>query len=197
LAFDTRVLPAPTDGDGLVFIYGGSAGTPSFATINGPSPPVTNAAPACDALQGGCVNPQGNNTNPQGGTSNPQGNNSNPQESSGGSGGQAPPPPPPPPTTEGFFVEDDIYGGTWARTDPNNGTWYAHGTPPSNGSYWYPNGLGVAVDCSESAAPYAVVVRGVHGTWSWWAHVTDGKWVPVVVFSTVWNDGQLPGLPVC
>jgi hypothetical protein len=108
-----------------------------------------------------------------------------------------PAPSQPPASTEGFFIEDSIYGGTWARTDPGDGTWYAKGTAPPNGAYWYPNGLGVAVDCSESAAPYSVVVYGAHGTWSWWAHVTDGKWVPTVVFSTIWSDGQLPGLPVC
>jgi hypothetical protein len=109
----------------------------------------------------------------------------------------SPTPSQPPRSTEGFFIEDSIYGGTWARTDPGDSTWYAKGTPPPNGAYWYPNGLGVAVDCSESAAPYSVVIYGAHSSWSWWAHVTDGKWVPTVVFSTVWSDGQLPGLPVC
>jgi hypothetical protein len=116
-----------------------------------------------------------------------------PQPSPGPSSG----PPPPSGSTEGFFIEDDIYGGTWARTDPFNGTWYPHSTPPPNGAYWYPNGLGVAVSCAESAAAYSVVINGQHQTWSWWAHVTDGKWVPVVVFSTVWNDGLPAGLAHC
>jgi hypothetical protein len=143
-----------------------------------------------------------NNSGVQGPTVNPQGSTSSPQPTPNPAPIQEPPvnnpnPAPPAGTTKGFFVEDDIYGGTWARTDPDNGTWYPHSTPPPNGAYWYPNNLGVAVDCSESAAAYAVVVNGVHSSWSWWAHVTDGKWVPTVVFSAVWSDGQLPGLPVC
>jgi len=104
---------------------------------------------------------------------------------------------PPSGTAEGFFIEDSIYGGTWARTDPNNGTWFSHGTPPPNGAYWYPNGLGVAVSCAQSAAAYTAVVYGVAQTWTWWAHVTDGKWVPTVVFSSVWSDGLPAGLPQC
>jgi hypothetical protein len=112
----------------------------------------------------------------------------------------APPPtsqPEAPHSNEGFVIEDDIYGGTWARTDPNNGQWYPHSSPPPNGAYWYPNGLGVAVSCAESAAPYEAIVYGQHQTWTWWAHVTDGKWVPTVVFSTVWSDGLPAGLSEC
>jgi hypothetical protein len=103
---------------------------------------------------------------------------------------------PAPPSTEGFTIDDSFYGGTWARTDPNDGTWYAHSQPPPNAAYWYPNGLGVAVDCVREAAPYDAVVYDQHQTWYWWAHVTDGKWVPVVVFSTVWSDGD-QGLAHC
>jgi hypothetical protein len=109
----------------------------------------------------------------------------------------SPEPSPPPTSTEGFVIEDSIYGGTWARTDPDDGTWYPHSTPPPNGAYWYPNGLGVAVSCAQSAAPYTAVVYGVAQTWSWWAHVTDGEWVPTVVFSSVWSDGLPAGLPEC
>ncbi len=108
--------------------------------------------------------------------------------------------PPPPPTTtgtEGFVIDDSIYGGTWARTDPNDGTWYPHSQPPPNAAYWYPNGLGVAVSCAEPAASYSAVVNGQHQTWNWWAHVTDGKWVPTVVFSSVWANGDPTGLAVC
>jgi hypothetical protein len=175
-----------------------SAGETNTSTggSSGPTLPVSSTPVSGSGLQGPTANPQGPTSNPQGGAS-------------GGSSPPTPQPPSPPTTppptsgggtpepTEGFFIEDDIYGGTWARTDPNDGTWYPHSTPPPNGAYWYPNGLGVAVSCSEPAAAYEVVVYGVHGTWNWWAHVTDGKWVPTVVFSTVWNDGQLPGLPVC
>ncbi len=102
-----------------------------------------------------------------------------------------------PPPPEGFVIDDSIYGGTWARTDPNNGAWYPHSTPPPNGAYWYPNGLGVAVSCAESAASYTAVIYGQDETWTWWAHVTDGKWVPTVVFSSVWSDGLPAGLSQC
>ena len=79
-------LPKPTDGDGLVFIYGGPAGNPSFATVNGP--------PKCDQLQGGCTTPPQNPGSPQPGTTNPQGNIANPQQTgapgAGGGGGAQP-----------------------------------------------------------------------------------------------------------
>jgi hypothetical protein len=105
-------------------------------------------------------------------------------------------PTPTPPTSQGFFIEDSIYGGTWARTDPDNGTWYDSAHRPPNAAYWYPNGLGVAVNCTVQAAPYTAIIYGQAQTWDWWAHVTDGKWVPVVVFSTVWSDGG-QNLPMC
>jgi hypothetical protein len=105
-------------------------------------------------------------------------------------------PSPTPPATEGFVIEDSIYGGTWARTDPNDGTWYDSAHRPPNAAYWYPDGLGVAVNCTEQAASYTAIIYGQSQTWDWWAHVTDGKWVPVVVFSTVWSDGG-QGLATC
>jgi len=153
----------------------GSAGENGYHVPASPPNPTTAPIAGSPANSGG---PQGPPVNPPA--------TAPPTESS-----------PPPGATEGFFVEDSIYGGTWARTDPGDGTWHARSAPPANGAYWYPNGLGVAVSCSESVAPYATVVYGVHSTWSWWAHVTDDKWVPTVVFSTVWADGPLPGLPVC
>jgi hypothetical protein len=100
-------------------------------------------------------------------------------------------------------IPDTCVGTSWtldlrpSGCEPLRGTWYPHGTRPPNGAYWYPNGLGVAVSCAESAAAYSVVIHGVHQTWSWWAHVTDGKWVPTVVFSTVWTDGLPAGLAQC
>lgn len=169
----------------------GSASSPGAGDTStgssGPPIPVSGVPVNNGSLQGPTVNPQGSTTNPQPGTP------SNPAPTPPSN----PAPTPPPSSTEGFFIEDDIYWGTWARTDPDSGTWYPHSTPPPNGAYWYPNGLGVAVSCAESAAPYEVVVRGVHETWSWWAHVTDGKWVPTVVFSTVWSDGLPAGLSTC
>lgn len=94
------------------------------------------------------------------------------------------------------MIEDSVYGGTWARYDPNSGDWHPKGSPPANGKYWFPNGLGVAVDCARSAAAYPVVINGAHQVWSWWAHVTDNTWVPTAVFSTVWSDGN-PGVRGC
>jgi surface antigen len=160
-----------------------SSSTPATApsTLQGSSPSLQGSSPS---LQGSSPVLQGGN-----------GNELQPSPSGPGTGGGGAPSNPP--TPEGFVIEDTIYGGTWARTDPDNGTWYPHGSPPPNGAYWYPNGLGVAVSCAESAATYSVVIRGVHETWSWWAHVTDGKWVPTVVFSTVWTDGLPAGLSQC
>lgn len=90
-----------------------------------------------------------------------------------------PAPAPAPGPVLGFFIEDVFLGGTWARTDPNNGTWHSRGNPPGNGAYWYPNGLGVAVDCARAAAAYVVHFADGHTeTWNTWFHVTDGKWFP-------------------
>jgi hypothetical protein len=91
----------------------------------------------------------------------------------------APAPPTAPGPVLGFFVEDSFLGGTWARTDPNDGTWHSRGNRPANAAYWYPNGLGVAVDCARAAAAYVVHFGDGHTeTWNTWFHVTDGKWFP-------------------
>lgn len=112
----------------------------------------------------------------------------------------APPPstaPAPPPGVVGFHIEDDYYGGTWARTDPNDGTWHTRSDPPANGAYWYPNGLGVGVDCARSAAPYIVrYADGHYQTWTWWLHVTDGKWYPAAATQEIFTDGN-PGVADC
>jgi hypothetical protein len=163
----------------------GGGGTSTGSS--GPPIPVSSTPVNNGGLQGPTVNPQGPTTNPQ----------PNPAPTPSPTPTPAPNPGPPPTSTEGFFIEDDIYGGTWARTNPDEGAWYPKDTRPPNGAYWYPNGLGVAVSCAESAAAYEVIVYGVHETWSWWAHVTDGKWVPTVVFSTVWSDGLPSGLSAC
>ena len=49
---------------------------------------------------------------------------------------QQAPPPPPAPATRGFHVEDSYFSGTWAHTDPNDGTWHSHGSQPANAAYW-------------------------------------------------------------
>ncbi len=147
--------------------------------------------------QGAPVTIQGSSPNLQGGSSPQPAPTPSPEPSPAPSPEPSPEPSPPAGTTEGFMIEDSIYGGTWARTDPDNGTWYSRSEVPSNAAYWYPNGLGVAVSCAESAAAYTAVIYGEHQTWTWWAHVTDGKWVPTVVFSSVWSDGLPAGLPEC
>lgn len=107
------------------------------------------------------------------------------------------PPSSPPPATWGVHIEDDILGGTWARTDPNNGTWYSATTRPPNGAYWYPNGLGVAVDCARAAASYVVhYLDGHNETWNTWFHVTDGKWYPSAATREVFIN-SFYGLRAC
>lgn len=104
---------------------------------------------------------------------------------------------PDPATTTGFNVEDSYLGGTWARTDPWDGTWYSQAARPGNAAYWYPSGLGVGVDCATSAAAYPVhFLDGHQETWSTWLHVTDGKWIPAAATNQIYSDG-LNGLPQC
>lgn len=110
---------------------------------------------------------------------------------------QPAPGPPPPPQVRGFTVEDVFLGGTWARADPNNGTWYSRGNRPANGAYWYPNGLGVGVDCARAAAGYVVKFAGGRTeTWNTWFHVTDGKWFPSAAARETRANGFY-GLPGC
>jgi hypothetical protein len=93
-----------------------------------------------------------------------------------------PRPPSPPASARGFYIGDYFYGGTWARRDRFNGIWHQRGRRPANGAYWFPNGLGVAVDCTAPGAAYSVRwANGRAETWSWWAHVTDNTWVPTAV----------------
>jgi hypothetical protein len=97
----------------------------------------------------------------------------------------------------GFTIEDDYFGGTWARTDPNNGTWYPRSARPPNGAYFYPNGLGVGVNCAVTGASYVVHFgNGTTQTWSTWFHVTDGKYFPAAAALQVNSDG-FQGLPSC
>ena len=120
---------------------------------------------------------------------------------------QAPPPPPAPepqpepqapsrPIVE-TTINDAFYGGTWARGGYGDGTWYTRSNKPSDAAYWYPNGLGVALDCAYSGAAYKVKWLDGHiETWTWWGHVTDGKWVPVAVLDLTGADGS-QGLAPC
>jgi hypothetical protein len=110
-----------------------------------------------------------------------------------GKGPAAPPPvaQPPAQATKGFHVEDTFLGGTWARRDPNNGTWYNKSTRPANAAYWFNNGLGIGVDCARSAAGYVVkFASGATQTWSWWLHVTDNTWIPAAAVTESSGDGD-------
>lgn len=94
-------------------------------------------------------------------------------------------------------IQDVMLGGTWARVDPDDGSWHSRSHGPSNGRYWFPNGLGVAIDCTRAAAPYSVwFTDGHRETWSYWAHVTDDTWVPVATIVENASDGDL-GLRHC
>ncbi len=109
----------------------------------------------------------------------------------------APIPTQPAPEVRGYHVEDYFLGGTWARTDPNDGTWYRQSARPPNGAYWYPNGLGVGVDCARTAAGYVVSFADGHKeNWDTWLHVTDGKWYPSAATTEI-NSNGLQGLRAC
>jgi hypothetical protein len=96
-----------------------------------------------------------------------------------------------------FHVQDIFYGGTWARTDPCTGAWFTQSARPANGAYWYPNGLGVGVDCARTGAAYTVRFADGHSeTWATWFHVTDGKWFPSAAARETFHDGFY-GLPAC
>jgi hypothetical protein len=103
---------------------------------------------------------------------------------------------PPPATHRGFRVEDSYLGGTWARHDPGDGSWYSKGNRPGNAAYWFSNGLGVAVDCARMAASYTVKISGRTETWSWWLHVTDNTWIPAATVHESSSDGT-QGVPHC
>lgn len=133
--------------------------------------------------------------------------------------GSGPPPadsdnPPPTPIpapanptfTGGYVIQDAYLGGSWPRTDPNNGTWYSKGNRPANAaSYWWANGLGVGFSCGAYAAGYSVRFADGHAeTWNTWFRSTDtwggrvtGLWVPSAVASGIVTNGLPPGMPAC
>lgn len=111
------------------------------------------------------------------------------------------PPPPPPPPPAAPVVNDGIVdaylGGTWARSDPGNGTWYNSGTRPPNGVRWIPGGYRVDLNCTKTGGTYTVSYKaGGSETWSWWVRLTDGTWVPSVVTGRGQNTAY-PGLHGC
>jgi hypothetical protein len=146
------------------------------------------ADPVCTALQGGCENPQ-TTANPQP----PTGNRQMPgPPNTGGSGGGTPAGP-----HKGFHVGDSFLGGTWARSDPNDGVWHSQGDRPANAAYWYPNGLGVEADCASAAAVYTVHFADGHTeTWNTWFHVTDRKWFPSAAAQEA-TANEFYGLSAC
>jgi hypothetical protein len=88
-------------------------------------------------------------------------------------------------------------GGTWARTDACDGTWHSRSNPPANAAWWYPNGLGVGVDCARTGASYEVrFADGRRERWDTWFHVTDGKWFPSAAAKETTTNGFY-GLPAC
>jgi hypothetical protein len=97
-----------------------------------------------------------------------------------------------------FTVKDIYLGGTWARTDPGDGTWFSQDRRPRNGKRWIANGTRVIVDCMRSAAQYMVFSKD-HPSgepWKWWAHLTDDTWIPVGTLDEPQGDGA-HGLPTC
>lgn len=108
--------------------------------------------------------------------------------------------------TGGYVIADSVLGGTWPRTDPNDGTWYSRSNRPSNAaSYWWANGLGVGFSCAARAASYSVNFSDGHKeTWDTWLRSTDtwggqvaGLWVPSAVADNIHADGIPPGMPTC
>lgn len=94
-----RNVAAPTSNDGIVFIYGGPAGTPSFATVNGPAP-VSTTSSSSTPLQGSGPNLQGGSSQTlQGSGQTIQGSTAPIQGGSTGNGsGSSAPTPTPTPT---------------------------------------------------------------------------------------------------
>ena len=108
--------------------------------------------------------------------------------------------------TGGYAIADSFLGGTWPRTDPNDGTWYSRSNRPANAaSYWWANGLGVGFSCAARSAAYSVTFADGHKeTWTTWLRSTDtwggrvvGLWVPSAVADKVYADGIPPGMPTC
>jgi hypothetical protein len=96
-----------------------------------------------------------------------------------------------------YVVRDAFGTGTWAETDPCNGTWYPPDRTPPNARRRLPNGYLVTVDCARVAAPYAVrFTSGGSATWTTWLHTRGGLWIPNVGMWQVPHDG-LAGLPAC
>jgi hypothetical protein len=96
-------------------------------------------------------------------------------------------------------IHDDFLGGTWARSSPDDGTWYRSDRRPPNGVRWLANGTSVTVDCTARRAAYRVYGLGA-GTWYWWIRMADGTWSPVA--ATQWAqpvtvDSPYPGVDTC
>lgn len=66
-----------------------------------------------------------------------------------------------------------------------------------NGSYWYANGLGLAVDCFTTGPSYNVKIGGTIEQWSTYFHVTDGMYVKSAATRETTTDSDTLGLPSC
>lgn len=102
--------------------------------------------------------------------------------------------------TASAIVEDSFLGGTWARSDPNNGTWHTSSNRPANGQYWMANGRNVTVNCTRAAASYEVKFGGSNPrteTWNWWIRMVDGNWFPTAATRSQGTNGAYPGVDGC
>lgn len=95
-------------------------------------------------------------------------------------------------STQPLTISDTYYGGTDGSPAPSS-TW-----GPQAGAYWYPNGLGVAVDCVTTGPSYDVkFASGASETWSTYFHVTDGRYVKAGAVQETSSDSDTFGLPTC
>ena len=95
-------------------------------------------------------------------------------------------------------ILDSNLGGTWSRSDPNQGgTLPAEPSKPSNGVTWYPNNRTLRANCYSRAASYPVHYKDGHTeNWTSWLRLTDNTWVPSAVMSEIHNENPT-GLNAC
>jgi hypothetical protein len=103
-----------------------------------------------------------------------------------------------PAASKTLTIVDSNLGGTWSRSDPNQGgTLPPEASKPSNGITWYPNNRIVKSNCYSRAASYPVHYKDGHTeNWTSWLHLTDNTWVPSAVMSEIHSDNP-SGLNSC
>src|SRR4029453_19071886 len=87
-------------------------------------------------------------------------------------------------------IADSNLGGTWSRSDPNQGgTLPPEANKPSNGVTWYSNNRTLKANCYSRAALYPVHYKDGHTEyWTSWLRLSDSTWVPAAVMSEIHND---------